>query len=48
MSIYLMAPWKWRRGYATQALAQMLAKTRDSGLPHIDITTDPDNGLHSA
>lgn len=40
---YSMAPWKRRRGYATQALAQMLAETRGLGLPHIDITTDPDN-----
>ena len=40
---YSMAPWKRRRGYATQALAQMLAEIRGLGLPHIDITTDPDN-----
>lgn len=40
---YSVAPWKRRRGYATQALAQMLAEIRGLGLPHIDITTDPDN-----
>lgn len=40
---YSVAPWKRRRGYATQALAQMLVEIRGLGLPHIDITTDPDN-----
>ena len=29
--------------YATQALTQMLLEIRELGLPHIDITTDPDN-----
>ena len=34
------SPWKRQRGYATQALTQML-EIRELGLPHIDITTDP-------
>lgn len=40
---YSVASWKRRRGYATQALAQMLVEIRELGLPYIEITTDPDN-----
>lgn len=40
---YSVVPWKRQRGYATQALTQMLLEIRELGLPHIDITTDPDN-----
>ncbi|MBL8309616.1 MAG: GNAT family N-acetyltransferase [Burkholderiales bacterium] len=40
---YSVVPWKRRRGYATEALAQLLVEIRDLGLPHVDITTDPDN-----
>ena len=40
---YNVVPWKRRRGYATEALRQMLAVARAEGLPWIDLTTDPDN-----
>ncbi|MDP1961122.1 MAG: GNAT family N-acetyltransferase [Reyranella sp.] len=40
---YSVAPWKQRRGYATQALALMLPEARKLGLEHVDLTTDPDN-----
>ena len=40
---YSVAPWKQRRGYATQALALMLPEVRKLGLAHVDLTTDPDN-----
>jgi predicted acetyltransferase len=40
---YSVAPWKQRRGYATQALALMLPEVRKLDLAHIDLTTDPDN-----
>ncbi|HET9823203.1 MAG TPA: GNAT family N-acetyltransferase [Burkholderiaceae bacterium] len=40
---YHVVPWKRRRGYATEALRQMLPIARAEGLPWIDLTTDPDN-----
>ena len=40
---YGVVPWKRRNGYATEALAQMLVIAQDSGLPYVDITTDPEN-----
>ncbi len=40
---YAVVPWKQRRGYATQALAQMLEHARDEGLEYVDLTTDEDN-----
>lgn len=40
---YAVVPWKRRRGYATQALAQLLPVARQEGLPYVEITTDPDN-----
>lgn len=40
---YAVAPWKRRRGYATQALALMLKQVSRHGLQHVDLTTDPDN-----
>ena len=40
---YAVVPWKRRRGYATRALALLLPYARNEGLPHIDITADPDN-----
>lgn len=40
---YSVVPWKRRLGYATRALAQMLPLAREVGLPHVEITTDPDN-----
>ncbi len=40
---YSVVPWKRRRGYATAALAAMLAIAAAEGLPIVDITTDADN-----
>lgn len=42
---YTVVPWKRRRGYATRALALMLDEARRRGLPHVDVTTDPDNSV---
>jgi predicted acetyltransferase len=41
---YAVVPWKRQRGYATQALAQLLVLARGHGLPFVEITTDADNG----
>jgi predicted acetyltransferase len=41
---YNVVPWRQRRGYATQALALMLAEARALGMPWLEITTDPANG----
>ena len=40
---YSVVPWKQRRGYATQALREMLPLAREVGLRYVEITTDPDN-----
>lgn len=40
---YSVVPWKRRRGYASQALGEMLPLAREVGLPYVEITTDPDN-----
>jgi predicted acetyltransferase len=40
---YAVVPWKQRRGYATAALLGMLDVAREVGLPHVEITTQPDN-----
>jgi predicted acetyltransferase len=40
---YTVVPWKRRRGYATQALRQMLEDARAEGLRYVEITTTPDN-----
>jgi predicted acetyltransferase len=40
---YGIVPWKRRRGYATQALAQLLPIARERGLTYVELTTDPDN-----
>lgn len=40
---YAVVPWKRRRGYATQALAQLLPVARREGQPYVDLTTDPGN-----
>jgi predicted acetyltransferase len=40
---YGVVPSKRGRGYATDALRQMLEYARVEGLPFVDLTTDPDN-----
>ena len=40
---YSIVPWKRRRGYATEALRQMLLDAKALALDHVEITTDPDN-----
>jgi len=40
---YAVVPWKRGRGYATEALRQMLIEARKVGLGSVEITTDPDN-----
>jgi predicted acetyltransferase len=40
---YAVVPWKQQRGYATQALAQLLPEAKAIGLPFVEITTDPEN-----
>ena len=40
---YAVVPWKQRRGYATEALRQLLPETRAEGIPYLEITTDVDN-----
>jgi predicted acetyltransferase len=40
---YAVVPWKQRRGYATEALRQVLPLAREVGLPYVEITTNPDN-----
>jgi len=40
---YSVVEWKRRRGYAAEALRQMLPLAREVGLPFVEITTDPDN-----
>ncbi len=40
---YAVVPWKRRRGYATAALRLTLREARAEGLPHVIITTQPDN-----
>ncbi len=40
---YSVVPWRRRRGYATEALRQMLDLARAEGLRAVDITTDLDN-----
>jgi predicted acetyltransferase len=41
---YSVVPWKQRRGYATEALRIVLIEAgRETGLPYVEITTDPDN-----
>jgi predicted acetyltransferase len=40
---YAVVPWKQGRGYATEALRQLLPLAREVGLPYVEITTDPDN-----
>jgi len=40
---YGVVPWKQRRGYATQALRDMLEEAKALRLRYVEITTDPDN-----
>jgi predicted acetyltransferase len=40
---YSIVPWKQRRGYATEALRQVLAFARDEGFARVQITCDDDN-----
>ena len=40
---YAVVPWKRGRGYATQALADILPEARLVGLPYVELTTDDDN-----
>jgi predicted acetyltransferase len=40
---YAVVPWKRRRGYATEALRQLLTEAKAEGLTYVEITTDPDN-----
>lgn len=40
---YSVVAWKRRRGYATLALAGMLAHAKTEGLPYLEIVTDADN-----
>ncbi len=40
---YAVVPWKQRRGYATEALRLLLPELRFTGLPFVEITTNPDN-----
>jgi predicted acetyltransferase len=40
---YAVVPWKRGRGYATQALAGILAEARMLGMPYVELTTDTVN-----
>jgi len=40
---YAIVPWKQGRGYATEALGLILPDARALGLPHVELTTDPEN-----
>ncbi len=40
---YSVVPWKRRQGCATEALRLVLVDGAERGLPHVELTTDPDN-----
>jgi RimJ/RimL family protein N-acetyltransferase len=40
---YSVVPWKKRRGYATQAVREVLHDAKAQGLRYVEITTRPDN-----
>jgi predicted acetyltransferase len=40
---YAVVPWKRRRGYATQALGELLGQAKAEGLRYVEITTEPAN-----
>jgi predicted acetyltransferase len=40
---YSVVPWKQGKGYATQALADILPEAKLVGLPYVELTTDASN-----
>ena len=40
---YTVVPWKRQRGYATQALREVLRDAAGEGLRYVELTTEPDN-----
>lgn len=40
---YSVVPWKQGRGFAKDALGQILAEARNLGLDYVELHTDPDN-----
>jgi predicted acetyltransferase len=40
---YAVVPWKRQRGYATQALREVLSDAQAEGLRYVELTTRPDN-----
>lgn len=40
---YGVVPWKRGKGYATEALKQLLPLASEEGLPYVELTCDPDN-----
>ena len=40
---YAVVPWKQGRGYATQALKELLQEVNEAGLRYVELTTDADN-----
>jgi predicted acetyltransferase len=40
---YAVVPWKRGRGYASEALRQLIPHARTIGLPYVELTTRPDN-----
>jgi predicted acetyltransferase len=40
---YSVVPWKQRRGYAIEALRQLLPEAREVGLRFVEITMNPEN-----
>ncbi|BCU77208.1 GNAT family N-acetyltransferase [Luteolibacter sp. LG18] len=40
---YSVVPWKRRKGYATEALRQLLPEAKAEGLPYVEITANVDN-----
>lgn len=40
---YAVVPWKEGRGYAKEALRQILPEARALRIPFVELTTDPDN-----
>ena len=42
---YAVVPWKRRRGYATQALGEVLRDAAAEGLHYVELTTELDNAV---